>query len=115
MGYALAQRKNEFPFPSDHVWHKFFYELKKDLWLGKRFDFLRFDWDGPEPLSPELAEVLASLITAGSCVFDSGSRCLRVNDYTKESFLQKERALVDFDLELVEEMTRIAFKTGLFA
>jgi len=64
------RQKITMPLRDEKPWHLFFYNLKKSPGTRGKPAFLRdmlFDWNGPYPWSPELAEEINALHWTG-CV-----------------------------------------------
>jgi hypothetical protein len=76
------------PLRDERPWHMLFYDLKASSESGKP-DFLSellFDWDGPYPRSPELAEYLDTLHWTG-CLSASNPQYEKVTVNPKVSQL----------------------------
>lgn len=59
----LQDEQVQMPLNIERPWHSLFYALKTSEMEGKPsfLDQMRFDWDGPYPKSPELAQFLQAL------------------------------------------------------
>lgn len=77
------------PLRDERPWHMLFYDLKASNLASGKPDFLAellFDWDGPYPRSPELAEYLDALHWTG-CLSASNPQYEKVTVNPKVSQL----------------------------
>jgi hypothetical protein len=108
----LSDAQIPMPLRNQDAWHRVFYKLKKlpnepgkpaflnDLW---------FDWDGPQPESPDLAELLATLhwnasISAANPQYDT----LSVPDPVATLWKSQEPALEDGDKQFIQKAVNCA-------